>query len=49
MKEAYKTTINDLQIAISNCSWWEFDLINEYTLEIEKYRRLIKKLKENEK
>jgi hypothetical protein len=46
-KEAYLTTINDLQIAISNCNMWEFDLINEYTQEIEKYRRLIKEL-ENE-
>ena len=49
MEEAYRTTISDLQIAISNCSLWEFDLINELTLEIEKYRQLLKELKENDK
>lgn len=49
MKEAYRTTITDLEIAISNCSWTNFDRINELTLELQKYRKLLKELKENEK
>lgn len=48
MREAYLTTINDFQIAIANCSWWEFNRINEYTMEIEKYRKLLDEL-DNEK
>ena len=47
-KEAYQTTINDFQIALTNCSMWEIDRINEYTQEIERYRKLIKEL-DNEK
>ena len=49
MEEAYRTTISDLEIAIRNCSWTNFDRINELTLELQKYRQLLKELKENDK
>jgi hypothetical protein len=49
MEEAYRTTINDLEIAISNCSWVNFERINELTLELQKYKKLLKELENGNK
>lgn len=44
LRSAYITTINDFEIALRHCSWYEFKYIRWLNENIKKYEKLLKEL-----
>lgn len=41
-RKGYQEAITNLQIIIANLDPWKINLINEYTLELQRYKKLLK-------
>lgn len=48
MKEAIQQTIDDFRIALANCSWYQFRLMEHYTNQIKHYEEELLKLNQKQ-